>query len=160
MRFASAAPRRLLVLLVTALLLTALAGCTDEPDGPPSPGIGNSTHAGDLEVLGAAVVTDGEGNGTLVGTVNSTREEDDRLVALRAASEQGPVPVALPAPVPIPAQESVRLHETTDIRLSTVGLKPGRLIELHLEFAGAGEVSLKVPVERQEGAYADVEVPS
>jgi copper(I)-binding protein len=160
MRFASAAPRRLLVLLVTALLLTALAGCTDEPDGPPSPGIGNSTHAGDLEVLGAAVVTDGEGNGTLVGTVNSTRDEPDRLVELRASSEQGPVPVTLPAPVPIPPQESVRLHETADIRLSTEGLKPGRLIELHLEFAKAGEVGLKVPVERQEGAYADVEVPS
>lgn len=151
-------PAALLGLL--ALLTAVATGCTQDTHDPISPGIGNSDRDAAVIVLSAAVVTDGEGHGTVVGTVSNTTSDPDRLTDVAITTEHGEVPVMLPSDVPLGPEESVRLGETAGIAISSDKLEPGQLFELHLDFAHAGEVSLKVPVERQQDGYADVEIPT
>ena len=146
--------------VVAVLLLALVSGCTQDTHDPISPGIGNSDREAPVIVLSAALVTDGHGHGTVVGTISNTTSHPDRLVDVSITSEHGQVPATLPSQIPLGADESVRLGESAGIAIRSDKLDPGQLFELHLHFASAGEVSLKVPVERQQDGYADVEIPS
>jgi len=150
--------RPLLAVLVVLLSVTA-GGCAAFRE-PTSPGIGSSDRESDIALLSAAVVTDGDGHGTLVGALDNTTEEEDQLVGVTITSERGDIPAELPQPVTIGPEETVELADTAHIAITSDKLRPGFLFEIHLDFAKNRDVSVKVPVEEQKGPYAEVEIPS
>lgn len=142
---------------VAAATLATTAGCgMDDPVFEPS--IGSNARSDTVDALGFAIVTDGEGNGRVVGSLLNTGEEPDALVGVDVELESGTVEATMPSEdIALPVEESVELARVPAI--GVVGQLPeGRFVEITLDFEVGPDLDLLVPVEPQRGPYAEIEV--
>ena len=145
--------------LGSLLLVAALGACTSEDDEPYQASIGTNERTERLDALGFAIVTDGEGNGRVVGTLLNTTDEPAALVSAEVDSERGPVTAAvLEEEIDLPPGEPVELARVPAVSVQADDLPVGFFVELTLELDGGSTVDLLVPVEPQEGPYAEIEV--
>ncbi len=145
-----------LVLTVAASAL--LAGCgSDDEIYPVS--IGSNERTASTDALGFAIVSDGEGNGRVVGTLLNTTEQSQKLVGVEVDTERGPAQATLiDGDVPLPAGEPVKLVRLPAVAVSADDLPVGLFVEVTLDIEGAEPIDLLVPVEEQKGPYEEVEV--
>lgn len=147
--------RRIALLMPVVALL--LGGCSS--DLTYEVAIGASEKKPSVAALSIAAVTKGQGTARLSGTLLNRGDDPDRLVRVKAASERGPVSADLKADaVTLYAGEPLRLAPNRVVTLKSEDLVPGYLIDVTFVFEGAAPVSMKVPVEAQDDAYADIEV--
>ena len=145
--------------LGSLLLVAALGACTSEDDEPYQASIGPNERTERLDALGFAIVTDGEGNGRVVGTLLNTTDEPAALVSAEVDSERGPVTAALlEEEIDLPPGEPVELARVPAVSVQADDLPVGFFVELTLELDDGSTVDLLVPVEPQEGPYAEIEV--
>ena len=150
--------RRLLTLVMMLVTVGALSGCSSN-DLEYEPSIGSNARTPSMQALSLAVVTDGEGLGTLVGTMVNEGDETDRLVDVQATAETGPIPTRLPGgPVALPTDEPVRLSTTKAVLMESDNLRQGYWVDLTLSFADSRQMTLKAPVEPRSGPYAEIEI--
>jgi len=146
------------------LALPLIAGCGAgfgaQTQQVYQPADGVTVRSGMVYVVNALVVTDGDGNGTVVVALINQADEPDRLVSLTAEATTGePVEVTpIPTDFELASGESVQSAETGTLRLSSPELEPGGLVTLTFEFEQAAPVSVEVPVLPQSTDYADVEI--
>lgn len=146
------------------LTLPLIAGCGAgfgaQTQQVYQPADGVTVRSSMVYVVNALVVTDGDGNGTVVVALINQAAEADQLISLTAEGTAGdPVEVTpIPADFTLAPGESVQTAETSTLRLSGPELKPGGLVTLTFEFKRAAPVSVEVPVAPQSTDYADVEV--
>lgn len=151
--------RVLRTVLGSLLLVTGLAGCTSEDEDPYQASIGTNERTEELDALGFAIVTDGEGNGRVVGTLLNTTDEPASLVSAEVEAERGPVTAAvLEEGVALPPGEPVELARVPAVAVQADDLPVGFFVELTLGLDDGTTVDLLVPVEPQEGPYAEIEV--
>ncbi len=144
------------VVLVLAALLT---GCFQQ-DTDVEPSSGNVERNETVTAANLVIVTDGQGNGVLVGTLINNGETEDRLVGVDVESESGPVEVELAdGPVALPQEEPVRLADPVRVTLRSEQLRQGWRAPVELTFESSAAISTTVTVESQTGPYADVEIP-
>lgn len=141
------------------MLAAFVTGCYADP-GDDEPSIGNVERNETVTAANLAIVSDGQGNAVLVGTLINNGEEEDRLVDVEVSSESGPVEVNLTdGPVDLPVEEPVRLAEDPRVTLRSEELRQGFRAPLELTFESSAAISTTVTVESQTGPYADIEIP-
>lgn len=144
---------------VVVLLAAFVTGCYADP-GDDEPSIGNVERNETVTAANLAIVSDGEGNAVLVGTLTNNGEDSDQLVDVDVESEDGPVEVDLAeGPVDLPVEEPVRLAESPKVTLQSAELRQGFRAPVELTFESSAAISTTVTVESQTGPYEDIEVP-
>lgn len=148
-----------LVSVVVMLLGVWSAGCYADP-GDDEPSSGNVERNETVTASNLVIVSDGQGNAVLVGTLINNGETEDRLVDVDVESESRPVEVSfVNGPVRLPVEEPVRLADDPAVTLSSEELRQGFRAPLELTFESSAPISTTVTVESQTGPYADVEIP-
>ena len=143
-------------LIVVPVLLTS---CSEDAE-PYQASIGTNERTESTDALGFAIVVDGEGNGRVVGTLVNTSDQPQTLVGAEVESERGQVRAVVDEDLPLPPNEPVELARDAAIAVSAADLPEGLFVELTLTIDGALEpIEMLVPVEPQDGPYAEIEVP-
>lgn len=143
-------------MLLSAIVLS-LAGCSNDLDYEVA--IGTSEKQPSVAAFSIAAVTKGQGTARLSGTLLNRTDDPDRLVRVEATSERGPVSAHVNEDeAKLPPRVPVRLSRGRVVTLTSDDLVPGYLIDVTFVFADAAPLSMKVPVEAQDDAYADIEV--
>ncbi len=136
--------------LAAALLTPLLAGCATsfgaETNQLYQPGPGITVRDSDVYVLNAFIVTDGRGNGTLVGALLNRAARVDTLESVKVTGPGGkPLSASiLPGTVALPVQRSVQLANTGAVRVAGA-LRAGVNYALTLTFHSAAPVTLTIP---------------
>lgn len=151
--------RSVVALVATALVVTGCSG-SDRTEGEPyQASIGSNERTGTNEALGMALVVDSEGNGRVVGTLANTTSRDQQLVSAEVSTERGPaVAAVLEAPIGLPPGESVQLAREPAVSVAAEDFPVGFFVELDLTIRGGAPMEVLVPVEAQQGPYAEIEV--
>ena len=149
-----------LLTLVLPLVAGCGAGFGAQSQQVYQPADGVTVRSSMVYVVNTLVVTDGNGNGTVVVALVNQSDEPDQLVSLTAEDTGGdPVEVSpIPPDFALAAGESVQTADESTLRLSSPKVKPGGLVTLTFEFKQAAPVTIEVPVVPQSTDYADVEV--
>jgi len=150
---------------VSAVVLGAVPACgagfdaqTNQPY-QPAPGV--TVRTSDVYAVNTLVVTDGEGNGTVVTSLVNQAAEPDKLVALTAKDTKGGTVDVSPLPdggIELAPQQALQTATDGALRVSTDTLQAGGLVTLAFEFESAARVEVEVPVVAASTQYADVPI--
>jgi hypothetical protein len=161
---ASSRARRLRrpVVAATAILLSALlAGCSNgfgaQTDEIYQPGPGVTVREDGVYLLNASIVTDGSGNGTIVGALLDEAGTGDQLVSIALKGKLTNHGTIIGGSLDLPPHRSVQLAERGNIRISGT-LTPGTYQFVTLTFRNGAPIAVGLPVLRKAGDFADVPV--
>lgn len=136
--------------LAAAVLVPLLAGCATSFGAQTSqmyqPGPGITVHDSDVYVLNAFIVTDGRGNGTLVGGLLNRTTQPDVLQGVQVVPASGkPLSAAIvPGAVSLAPSRLVQLGDTGAVRVGG-DLRAGLNYDLTLTFRNAAPVRMTIP---------------
>jgi hypothetical protein len=155
---------------LAASAVLALSGCASSFSAPTNipyqPAAGISVRTGDIYAINTLVVTDGSGNGTVVGSLLNQEPNDDFLQSVSATDSKGDDITAAPLdpPIPLPAYpspaQSVALGAEGSVRLSGDNIEAGTFVDLTFTFGNAAPMTVNVPVVTggSDTIYADIPV--
>jgi len=149
---------------VLAMVCWALSGCAADFNAQTNqqyqPGEGINDRSTDVYVLNALVVADGQGNGTLVGTLLNQATTPDALTSVAAADGQGQSirVTKLVSPMALAPQHAVKLETDAAVRLTGAGVVSGDFITVQLTFQQAAPLQLDIPVLADGPIYTGVPV--
>ena len=125
------------------------------------PADGDNNKESDVYVMGALVVADEAGHGSVVARLINSAEQPDSLVSVAATDDEGNQITVKPATEPIELQsgESLQLADGAQIQLSGDNLRVGGVVTLNVTFDQAEPVTVEAPVFPDTGDYADVTIP-
>ncbi len=152
--------------LAAVLVLTCwgLAGCAADFNAQTNqqyqPGEGISDRDNGVYVLNALVVTDGTGNGTLVGTLLNQSNADDALQSVTVTDAEGQAikTTQRPKPVALAPQTPFRLEAKGTVRLSGDGVVAGDYVEVTFSFHNSAPVKINIPTVADGPVYTGVPV--
>jgi hypothetical protein len=155
--------RPLQLLAFLAALCLALTGCgggfNEQTNKVYQGAAGINNRAGEVYVLNALVVTDGKGNGTLVGSLLNVMSATDSLQGFKAVDSSGKaITTKLASPVSLPSERAVKLETNGAVRLTSKGLLAGYFIDVTFTFATAAPLSMSIPVLPEGTEYSSVPV--
>lgn len=129
-------------------------------------GIGADLRDSPVQVLGAMLVSDDDGNATLSATLLNKSGSDQRLTDVRLVDGQGTeleLSSTSPEDLVLTDQTSRTLGSVSNDNeaqqskvYTTTGVEPGRYYTLTLTFDEAGEVEIYLPAVRRNAIYDDV----
>lgn len=146
------------LLLGTALLLPVLSACGTGFQAQTSqiyqPGPGISVRSGDVYAVNMLVVSDGAGDGTLVGALINQAQAPDTLEGVELTNRAGrPVSTTIiGGTVALPSQRAVQLADTGDVRVQGT-VTSGAYYTVTLTFRNAEPVTTMIPVVSQSSEY-------
>ncbi len=156
---------RRLALVAALVVLPVATGCSAnfgaETNQPYHPAAGRSDRSGQVYVINALVVGDGEGNGTVVAALINQASEDDELVGFEAEHLDGGGLDTTPLTsdgIELPSQKAANLPEDDVLQISGDAVQPGTVLNLTFTFQNAAPVTIGVPVLRQTEIYSGVTV--
>ena len=118
-----------------------------------TPGVGANDRSGTVDILSAAVVSDADGNGVLVASL-SNNDKDEAISLDSVSSEDGATFTGL-TPVDVKPQGFVNLAGgSTPIKV-TGDFAAGNFLSVTASFSNGEHVTLKAPVVRNCGYYAE-----
>jgi len=147
--------RRRLAAGAMVLLVPVLGACgfNEQTDQVYQPAVGSDNRAGNVDVLGAVVVSSLNGEGTFVASlVNNNQDKDDTLVTMTGTGTD----VSLTAPVKVPAGDLVNLADTGAVSVTGETVQPGKFVRLTLTFESGQKTRMNVPVVPYSGVFNDV----
>jgi hypothetical protein len=155
--------RRFCLAAVVPALCLGLAGCNSTFDEQTNQqyqaAAGISDRGHEIYVLNALVVTDGKGNGTLVGSLLDQSATSDQLVSVSAVDAKGKtINTKFASPLTLRAHQAVRLETTGAVRFTGSALKAGYFITVTFTFANAAPVQVSIPVLPDGQEYTSVPV--
>jgi hypothetical protein len=155
--------RRAAIAAVVLAPVLAACGFNAQTDQPYQPAEGVLNRDKDVDVLNALIVSGENGSGTFVANlVNNNVEQADKLVSVTGPEITVPAN-ALGGPAAgttIPAGGALNLAADGRISVTGEGVVAGKFVEVTLAFASGDQVTVRVPVVRNDGDYADVPLPS
>lgn len=135
---------------------TASCGFDYATDRVYTPADGVNNRDGEVDVLNAVIVWDGEGKGRfLASLVNSSQESPDKLTAIEGDVEAEKVPTA-----EIPLGGLLNLASTPPPIEVTGEFAEGDMVTVTLDFATAESATLEVPVVAARDQYAEFGTPA
>lgn len=158
---ASRAVRRTAVAAACGLVGVLLAGCSNgfnaQTDEIYQPGPGITVRQDGVFLLNAAIITDGQGNGTLVGALLDQSKHPDSLIAVHALGSKPPQATIIAGPMTLPSHQSVQLADSGYVRF-TGTLATGSFMKITLRFKNGTPITTQVPVLPNTGDFAKVPV--
>ncbi|MCD4533805.1 hypothetical protein LRP67_06895 [Nocardioides sp. cx-169] len=113
---------------------------------------GGTNRDGDVDVLGAVIISGSEGTGTLSGTLANNTEDQAQLASVTSGGE-----VELSAgevePTEITGRGAVQLADLGDGIRVEGDFRPGDVVDVVFEFDSGERVDVEVPVVRECGFY-------
>lgn len=149
--------------VAAAVLVPLLAGCATSFGAQTSqmyqPGPGITVHSSEVWVLDAFIVTDGRGNGTLVGGLLNQATRTDSLQSVRVVAPGGkPLSTTIvPGTVAVADQRLVQLGDTGAVRVGG-DLQAGLNYDLTLTFRNAAPATLTIPALSRTADFDTVPV--
>jgi hypothetical protein len=135
---------------------TASCGFDYATDRVYTPADGVNNRDGEVDVLNAVIVWDGEGKGRFLATlVNNSLEAPDQLTAIEGDVETEKVPTA-----EIPLGGLLNLASTPTPVDVTGEFAEGDMVTVTLDFATADSATLVVPVVAARDQYAEFGTPA
>ena len=135
---------------------TASCGFDYATDRVYTPADGVNNRDGEVDVLNAVIVWNGEGKGRFLATlVNNSLEAPDKLTAIEGDVETEKVPTA-----EIPLGGLLNLASTPTPIDVTGEFAEGDIVTVTLDFATADSATLKVPVVAARDQYAEFGTPA
>lgn len=155
-------PRHAAVSVLGALTLAlSLGACTEDNPASVPPVAGQVERTATMDALNLVLVTNGDGAARLIGTLVNQADEPDRLVGLDVDAEPPGYSVLLvDGPVVLPEGDPVELYRDANVTVVSEAFRPGFLADVTLVFAESEPIVTSVPIERNTGIYAEVEVTS
>lgn len=160
----SATRRGLLAALLcgSALLLSACGGTNfgAQTSQIYNAGIGSNHQSGDIEVLNAVFVDNGNGTATLSAGAYAEPPQGDAVSGVDAVNGEGDdVAIQMRSPVDLPVAQLVSVGEQQPtIVISGENFRVGYLIEITLSFESAAPITMRVPVVERTSMYESVAV--
>jgi hypothetical protein len=152
------------VLAFVAALCLTVTGCSgvgfnEQTNKFYQGAAGITNRDGEVYALNALVVTDGKGNGTMVGTLLNVMSTADSLQGVTATDSNGKaLTTKLASPVPLASEQAVKLETNASVRLTGKGMVAGYYIHVTFTFATAAPLSMSIPVLPQGTEYSSVPV--
>lgn len=154
---------RRLALGCAATALLGLTGCGAGFDAQTQqqyqPAVGVSNREGDVYAINTLVVTDGQGNGTVVSALINQADAEDTLASVAATDDRGAALRVQPLPdagISLPTSQLVQLGNDGAVRVSSKDLQAGQFLTLTFTFANAAPLQVDAPVVETGETYADV----
>jgi hypothetical protein len=151
--------RRRLAAGAMVLLVPTLGACgfSEQTDQVYQPAVGVDNRSGNVDILGAVVVSSLNGEGTFVASlVNNNQDTDDSLVTMTGDG----LDVSMTAPVKIPAGDLVNLADSGAVSVTGDTVQPGKFARLTLTFESGQKTEINAPVVPYSGDFADVRLAS
>lgn len=140
-------------------LVFSLGACTGATPTSPSPVGGQVERTATIDALNLVLVTNGDGEARLIGTLINEAEEPDRLIGLDVDAEPPGYSVLLvDGPVVLEEDEPVELYRDANVTVVSEAFRPGFRADVTLVFADSEPIVTTVPIERNTGTYAEVEI--
>lgn len=156
--------RGLLALLVcgSALLLAACGTSFGaQTNQLYESGIGSNHRFGDVEILNAVFVDNGDGTATLSAGLISKLDGGDTLTGVSATDDGGSdIAATLTEPVTLPKDELVSLGTKPEVVLPDGGFQAGYLVHLTLTFENAAPIQIDAPVDSRSKMYDSIATPA
>lgn len=144
-----------LVLLVPTL---GACGFSFQTDKVYQPSVGVNDRSGQVDVLGAVIVSGIDGQGTLVASLaNKSQTRSETLTSVAAADSTAGITTRIDKPITVGPGALVNLADQGAISITGAGITPGPFVRLVLGFDSGQQVDVDVPVVPQSGYYADIE---
>jgi hypothetical protein len=123
---------------------------------------GVNHRSGDVYMLDAVVIVDGQGHGTLSGTLTSQAGTDDALTDVKIVSKtsQAASVTLQGGEVNVPAGGAVKLLDGNLVRFDAPSLEAGYFVTLQFSFRNAGGFTLNVPILPNSSDFSTVSVPT
>jgi hypothetical protein len=157
--------RRSTALALGALLLAtpALTSCgfNYATDRVNTPAAGVNDHAGQVDVLGAVIVSKQDNSGTFIASLSNNDQENEASFESLAGAEGNTLQAGDFAPIKISQGGLVNLATDGGVPVSGT-FKAGEFVPVTLSFGNGEQVVMKVPVVVDDGTYAglDTSTPS
>lgn len=152
-------------IIVLAALLLLSSGCGSNFNAQSQqqyqPAVGVSDRTSGVYAINTLVVTNDNGDGTVVSALINQAKHDDTLAKVTAVDNLGAALKVAPLPasgLSLPAGQAVQLADSGAVRLSGSSPKAGTFITLTFTFAQAAPVAVQVPVVINSSTYASVPV--
>ncbi|MCD4526527.1 hypothetical protein [Nocardioides sp. cx-173] len=117
---------------------------------------GGTNRDGDVDVLGAVIISGSEGTGTLSGTLANNTDDEAQLASVTSGGE-----VELSAgeiePAEITGRGAVKLADIGDGIRVEGDFRPGDVVDVVFEFDSGERVDVEVPVVRECGFYEELD---
>jgi hypothetical protein len=149
-------------------MASALSGCGASFDArtnvPYQPAQGITDRSGDIYLIDTLVVTDEDGNGTVVARLINKQSDDDALVSISAVDSTGQTittePLGQPIALGVPpaADQSVQVGTDGALRLTGDNVVAGDFVKLTFTFARAAPLTIEAPVVPVGTLYGDIPV--
>jgi hypothetical protein len=152
--------RRALAAAFLVVLVPVLAACgfREQTDLVYQPSDGVNNRSGQVDVLGAVVVSGLDGQGTLVASLaNKNQNDTETLTSVTPGDSNAGLTTRLATPVQVGPGDLVNLADSGAISVTGAGITPGKFARLDLKFQSGQEVDLNVPIVDQSGWYSDIE---
>jgi hypothetical protein len=152
-------PRRLIP-LVAVLLALGLAACGSGMNAASQKwyqaGDGTNVDAGDIEIRGVVVVSDGSGSATVLAAFSNPTGEPEQVTSISVGGQ----PADLAGPIVVPAKGRVTtVDDGRRIVATGTDATPGLLVPVTFTFATAPEAATRTVVQEPVGAYTDYAPP-
>lgn len=144
--------------LVLAIPVLAACGFGVQTDQVYQPAVGVNDRSGEVDVLGALVVSAKPGSGVFITSlVNKNVNRGDQLTNVQGQGVQ----VATGVTPQIPAEGLVNLADKSvgGIPVQGAAVRAGGYVTLQLTFQNAEPVTIQVPVVTDTGPYAGLGTP-
>lgn len=153
-------PRQAAVTWLGALgLVLSLGACTGANPASVSPVGGQVERTETIAALNLVLVTNGDGAARLIGTLINEGDQTDRLIGLDVDAEPpGYSVLLLDGPVILPEDDPLRLYRDANVTVVSEAFRPGFRADVTLVFAESEPIVTTVPIERNTGTYAEVEI--
>ena len=148
--------RRRVATVALVLLVPLLAACGFgyQTDQVYQPAVGVNDHQGEVDVLGAVVVSAVDGSGTFVASLDN--KNPDKTINLVAVEGSEGIEPELVAPVEVKAGTLVNLADIGAVRVSGEGVEAGGFARIELTFDTGQTSEVNAPIVPREGAYSGV----
>jgi hypothetical protein len=153
--------KRALASIAVLVLAAGLSGCANKNAATQkfyTPADGVNGQAGDVAIRNVLVVSETEGNASLLATFVRQGGEEDRLVGVRIDGRDAtltPSQILLPLSAPV----TVGMADLA-ARASGVEVEPGGLAEVEFRFQRAPRTSVEALVFPPENVYGEAGPPT
>ncbi|GGF51982.1 hypothetical protein GCM10011519_27480 [Marmoricola endophyticus] len=148
--------RRRVATAALVLLAPVAAGCgfDVQTDAAYQPAQGSNERVGQVDVLGAVVVSDAKGSGRLIATFVNRGGRPASLTGItgRNVSITGPSSIAIPSYNA--GFTNLADSDEQPIVVSNADVDAGYYVRMRFSFSGSDAVTLNVPVVAADGPYA------